>query len=327
MAETFVALLAGIRRFSADDGTGVRTMVLFKGCPLSCRWCPDPEIAGWEPEVFCSGKRCLLCGTCVERCPEKAILPEEGGIWIDRRKCTGCGECVAVCSWEALRMVGRRRELGEVMSVIEKDREVYGSKGGVTLSGGEVLGQPDFACELARRCVAREILVTVETSGYGAWEDLLELAELAQYILFRIKSVDDEGYRKLTGVSGAVIWDNLQKLAAIPEMRSKITIGFPVMSRLRDDLDDVRKICLRMKEWGLDKAELVPCDPVGISEKPWWDSERDGRQTPGKERLREIQELCGTLGIRASVRKKEAGEGILSAVVGRKEARNWKDML
>ncbi len=162
-------IVFNIQRYSIDDGPGVRTTVFFKGCPLSCLWCSNPESQNPQPEVTYRYTSCKRCGTCVEACPLGIITLEEDGVHIDRKACDKCYKCVEACVPEALRVSGDRMTVDEVFKVVGRDRDFYKvSGGGCTASGGEILMQADFVAELFRRCREESIHTCADTTVSAA---------------------------------------------------------------------------------------------------------------------------------------------------------------
>ena len=160
-----------IRRYSIHDGPGIRTAVFFKGCPLDCAWCHNPESKRSAPELMFRRNRCILCDDCLPACPQGAITRDGDSILIDRAKCTVSGRCAQVCPAEALQVVGRESSAAAVMAEIEKDRAFYEeSGGGATFSGGEPLAQPEFLLALLSGCREAGITTAVDTCGYAPWE-------------------------------------------------------------------------------------------------------------------------------------------------------------
>ena len=166
--EDLLGMVFNIQRYSIDDGPGVRTTVFFKGCPLTCLWCSNPESQSPTPEVSWRYTSCKMCGTCINLCPEKAIILKDGDIRVDHRNCNRCGKCVDACLQEALSMSGKQMTVDEVFKVVKRDFDYYeASGGGVTASGGEILGQADFVAELFRQCREENIGTCADTSGFG----------------------------------------------------------------------------------------------------------------------------------------------------------------
>ena len=160
-----------IQRFSTEDGPGIRTSVFFKGCPLACQWCSNPESQMMPLQLACRDSLCIGCGSCIEACPDKALSfgdnPESPRITVDRAICCSCGTCIEACPSGALRFYGRVMTVDEVFDVVRRDAEYYmRSGGGVTASGGECMVQADFVEELFRRCKDDGIHTTLDTCGF-----------------------------------------------------------------------------------------------------------------------------------------------------------------
>jgi pyruvate formate lyase activating enzyme len=204
-------VIFALQRYSVHDGPGIRTVVFFKGCPLRCQWCQNPEALQRTPELGFVLERCIGSGRCKEVCPEEAILP--GTKRIDRARCTLCGECVETCYAEALQMIGREWAVDEVLSEASRDRVFYeDSGGGVTLSGGEPLLQIDFVEELCSRCREAGLSVVVETCGavpFGSFERVLPFVDL---FLYDLKAIDPFLHQAWTGSSNRTVLANLEKL-------------------------------------------------------------------------------------------------------------------
>jgi len=228
-----------IKKFSIHDGPGIRTTVFFKGCPLSCWWCHNPESQASEPELVFWESRCIRCGTCQAVCVQGAISWDGDVISTDGENCTLCGDCVAVCYAEAREIAGREMTVAQVMTEIERDIPFYDeSGGGVTFSGGEPLLQRDFLFALLRACVEKEIHTAVDTCGFAPWETLDDIREHVDLFLYDLKLMDDAKHRKLTGVSNELILDNLQMLAT---RGHNIALRVPIIPGINDDDENIRQ--------------------------------------------------------------------------------------
>lgn len=202
-----------IRRYSIHDGPGIRTTVFFKGCPLACQWCHNPEGQSYSRELMLLPNRCVACGACVEACPQGAVT-EVNGRWItDRSLCNVCGICAEVCFADSRQLVGEQKTADEIMAVLELDKAFYRHQGGVTFSGGEPLSQPKLLAELLLACRQKGIHVAVDTCGYAPSDLFLSLLPHIDLVLYDLKLMDPEMHKRFTGVSNELILHNLSLLA------------------------------------------------------------------------------------------------------------------
>ena len=201
-------LLTDIQRFSTRDGPGVRTTVFFKGCPLRCAWCHNPETQKFSPQLLFNASLCINCGACEQVCPKHAHIFNEAGHSLDRNLCKNCLICASVCTSEACCVCGKILSVKDVLKEVMKDAPFYGTNGGVTLSGGEPLAQ-DESIELLRKLKEFGINTAVETSGCVSKERILESADFTDLFLYDIKDTDSERLKQYTGGNFGEITDNL----------------------------------------------------------------------------------------------------------------------
>jgi len=238
-----------VQRFSVHDGPGIRTTVFFKGCPLRCAWCHNPESIRGEVELAVAESRCIHCGECIEACPtgrlealgEGSPAHYAPGAMLDAPECTLCGTCVVTCPVEARQLVGRLVTVDELLADLLKDRLFFDdSGGGVTFSGGEPLAQPEFLAAALDACRRQGVRTAVDTSGFCRQEDLLAVAGRTDLFLYDLKHMDDERHRQLTGVSNRRILDNLRALVrAQVGAHEAIWIRVPVIPGVNDDAENL----------------------------------------------------------------------------------------
>ena len=225
------------QKFSIHDGTGIRTLIFMKGCPLRCIWCSNPESQRPGPEVMFVRSKCTGCGKCAALCREAAV--DDVTFDIDRSRCVKCGLCTSKCYAGAKKMTGRQVTVREMMELIEKDRIFYtNSGGGVTVGGGEPAMQHGFVEELLKACRASHIHTAIETCGYGRWQDICGMFDNADQIFFDLKAMDPELHRRLTGVSNELILHNAEQAAA---GGNEIIFRIPLIPGCNDSLTNIEE--------------------------------------------------------------------------------------
>lgn len=229
-------MIFDIKKYSINDGPGIRTTVFLKGCPLDCWWCHNPESKSNKPELMYRANRCTLCAECVDDCPLGAISLN-GKANTNRNVCDSCGLCADVCYNGARELLGREMTVADIMKEIERDVPFFDqSKGGVTFSGGEPLLQRKFLAEVLKACRAHDIHTVVDTSGFASWETFESIREDVNLFLYDLKSMDDEQHKKYTGVSNKLVLENLRRL---DDVGTHCVVRIPLIPGVNDNQENL----------------------------------------------------------------------------------------
>lgn len=279
------AFIANIQKYNMYDGPGIRTIVFFKGCPLRCQWCSNPENLEAKYKIMCKNSLCTDIGACVPVCPVSihSISPETHKHVINRNiECIGCGRCVEACPNGALSVSGEVKTISELFKIIDEDRAFYDiSGGGVTLSGGEVLMQPEAAANLLMVCKNDGINTAVETSGYAKLESLLQVAEFTDLFLYDIKQMDSEKHFRLTGARNELILNNLKELF---KRRYNVRIRMPLLKGLNDDKEEIENVAKFLSPYRNYKnfkgIDLLPYHKFGVNKYNQLDMEYKVQEDP-----------------------------------------------
>jgi len=253
-----------IQHFSLQDGPGIRSTVFFKGCPLRCRWCSNPESLRSRPQFLHYPSLCCNCAACINSCPQHALSFSDEGIFSRSDVCNQCGICINVCRYKANSLSGRIVSAEEVCEEIHQNWRIFmNSGGGITCSGGEPLAQPEFLrAILSTMHDVHGIDTCVETSGFAPWATLKSLLPYLDRVFLDIKHMDAAQHQAATGQSNAIILDNARKLAAgdIP-----ITVRTPLIPGFNDTEENIEMLGAFMANAGLQEIELMPQHAYGKS--------------------------------------------------------------
>ena len=277
-----------IQGFSVQDGPGVRTTVFMKGCPLHCPWCHSPESQAFYKQLSWMSMRCKgteACGSrCIKACPKGAI--ELGDtrkdsltgedlqmVHVKRDLCDNCGICTESCYPAALYMCGEDYTVDRLVGRLVREKPFYGGGGGVTISGGECLCQPEFVLEVLKRLKEADINTAIDTTGFVKWEIIESILPYTDLFLYDIKHMDSETHRKATGVPNELILENARKIAA---HGGKMQIRIPVIPQFNHGVQNITRtaeFCAEIKD-AVTLVQLLPYHNMGvmkylrISDKP-----------------------------------------------------------
>ncbi len=290
-----------IRRFSVNDGPGIRTSVFFKGCPLNCWWCHNPESRRSDAELFTRSSLCVGCGTCEAECGEHAIDSTAGVVRFNREACVECFACAKVCPVGAREVVGQTIGVEELLAEIERDAPFYSeSGGGVTFTGGEPLAQPEALRELLRACRKKKIHTVVDTSGYVGRDSLRACARWTDVFLYDLKMMNPFQHEEVTGVDNTVILENLRYLA---RTGASIVVRIPIIPGVNDSkanavntADFIRALPKRVE------VELLPFHKQAVAKHQRLGSLLSERWARGSETsTKKMKEILCSMGLIVNV--------------------------
>jgi len=269
--------LYDIQGFSVHDGPGIRLTLFLKGCPLRCPWCHSPESQAFHTELNWMEMKCVgieKCGRCLGVCPQgaitegkmKATLDGSGEIQlpaVDRKKCDNCGACAKACPAKALYMCGTDYTIDEIMERVRRDMPFFSrSGGGVTISGGECLYQPEFTLEVLKRCKEEGVNTAVDTTGFVKWEVIESILPYTDIFLYDIKGIDSGLHKQVIGIPNDLILENAR---AIADNGGKLQIRIPVMPMYSDSeevFDEIGNFILELGD-AVDVVQILPYHNLG----------------------------------------------------------------
>lgn len=287
-------LVTNIQKYSIHDGDGIRTTVFFKGCPLQCVWCHNPETQNFKKQLLTNREKCTGCGSCMQACPNGAVRMEDGRAVTDHSLCTGCGECVDYCLMNIREVAGKEYEIKDLVKELKKDQMFYEqSGGGVTLSGGEVMCMdPDYIEELVKALDSQGITVTIDTCGYAPYENFRRILPYVDTFLYDIKAIDNEVHKQYIGTDNQLILENLEKLSAD---QGRIYIRIPTIKEVNGDDRSMQAVIDWLKTHNIQVAQvnLLPYHNTGSSKYGRLETEYEGTTltAPDNEEMQHFAEL------------------------------------
>ncbi|MGN9162717.1 trans-4-hydroxy-L-proline dehydratase activase [Clostridium sulfidigenes] len=283
--------IINIQKYSIHDGNGIRTTIFFKGCPLSCLWCHNPESQNYSEELMYNEEKCTGCMACIDSCPQRAISKEEKCVVTDKIKCDLCKECIDYCVNNAREIVGKEYTVAQLVKEAEKDRMFYEeSSGGITLSGGEVMTQNmDYIEELLKKLKKKGYNIAIDTCGQAPYENYNRILKYVDTFLYDIKLMDNEKHIKYIGKSNNLILENLKKLS---EAGANINIRIPLVEGVNADDESIEELIKFLKKnINVHKINLLPYHNTGKSKYERLQKVYEGVnfEAPSKERMETVK--------------------------------------
>lgn len=252
-----------IERYATEDGPGIRTVVFFKGCPLHCRWCANPESIRSKPDILYYSSRCVDCGKCVQNCPAQAIrMSQKYGLITSTEKCIGCGKCEQICLYEARKLSGKLVTADQVMQIVLKDREYYKtSGGGLTVSGGEPFLQPRFLKAVLTLAKQNNIHTAMETCGMmGNIVDIDAILSQLDLVYVDVKHTHSVKLKEQTGTDSSTI---LQSINTICKKHPNVVIRIPCIPKFNHSEDEMHDILSFICTLECCRVEILPYHRLG----------------------------------------------------------------
>lgn len=249
-----MAITFDIQRFCIHDGPGVRTTIFFKGCPLRCKWCQNPESQNKNAQIAFYAEQCIQCFACQKACSFDAVIKQKTER-IDPDKCTACGDCVSVCDNNALRLIGKNWKPKELLNEILSDRDFFiESNGGITLSGGEPLVHADFLSLFLPLVKKKNIHVNLETCGMFAYPEIKKILSCIDLVYYDLKIMDPKTHKKYTGASNTEILKNFGKLVNdFPALQARM----PVVPGINDSDENISRTAKFLKKYKKSSIHLL----------------------------------------------------------------------
>ena len=264
--EEIKGTVLNIQHFSIQDGSGIRTTVFLKGCPLRCTWCANPESQRFEQELAYIRKSCINCKSCLKNDPDGIVSVDENGcVCVNPRLAKKCNVLIYAdaCPAEAISVMGKQMTVDEVLERVLEDEVFYHhSYGGITISGGEPLSQPKFTEELLKRAKEKGINTAIETTGYAPYNIMKRIYKYLDQIITDIKLISDEKHIFFTGVSNELILNNFKKMREdFPDI--PVLVRTPVVPGVNDNEEEIKLIYDFVSQFPNVRYELLKFHRLG----------------------------------------------------------------
>lgn len=261
------ARIFNVQKYNVHDGPGIRTIIFFKGCPLRCKWCSNPEGLKYEHQVMLKRNACINCGSCVPVCPKNIHYMENGEHKVRRDiKCINCGKCEEACLQNAIEIRGEDKTITELIDIVNEDRDFYRmSGGGLTVGGGECTAQAESLISLLESAHIEGVNTAIETCGYTDIEKLKKIKEHVDLFLFDVKQMDPVKHKELTGVNNEPILSNLKYLL---ENGSRVRVRMPILKGVNDSFEEIKAVADFLEPYrffkNFDGIDILPYHRYGV---------------------------------------------------------------
>lgn len=293
-------MIFNVQRYSLHDGPGIRTIVFFKGCPLTCLWCANPESQQLYPEMLIRKVNCIGCGACVSACTNHALTLTSDGIEMDRSLCQRCGKCAQVCNSNGITVVGRAVTVQELYKEIIEDKVFFDvSNGGITFSGGEPFMQPEFLKAMLLKCKENHLHTIIETCGQAPQEVVEDILPYVDGFYYDLKIMDPQKHKTFTGMTNERILSNLSMIAS---HKKEVLVRTPLLPGINDDEENIRAIGQFLKSIGITTIQLLPYHAYGVAKyQSIGRSYQLDIKSPTEESMTEAASLLASYGVKTIV--------------------------
>ncbi len=288
-----------IQGLSVHDGPGCRTLIFLCGCTMNCFWCSNPEGISPKPALMYSVSKCILCGACAGKCEHHAINIEDGKLNISRSFCLSCEQqnCTDECYSGALRFSGYEISLPKLYSIIRRDRQYWGSEGGVTLTGGEPLLQLDFVKSLLQKCHEDYIHTAIETCGNIPWNNFQKVIPYLDWIFFDLKNMDNTLHMNATSAGNMLVLENAKRLS--DEFQGRLIFRIPLLPGFNDSEENINSVISFLRDTGRKEINILPLHHLGREKYQLLQKSYTGGSypVPVKESLETIRKMFNASGV------------------------------
>ncbi|HBG28781.1 MAG: hypothetical protein A2Y10_07035 [Planctomycetes bacterium GWF2_41_51] len=258
-------LIFDIKRFAISDGPEIRTTIFFKGCPLKCPWCHNPEGISFRQEFFWRRTKCSECNECIRICPHGYDPKDVKRLNEKFEECLNCRKCVDICPTGAITIIGKEIELADLIELISRDIDYYADSGGVTFSGGEPLAHMSYLQRALEECKRIGVNTCIETSGFCSKEDLLLIIDYVDFFMFDLKLANKEESQRVIGANIDKIVENLNIITS----EKKCVLRLPMIRDLTDTKENIELLLAILRQIpnkkNLSRVELLPYHKLGES--------------------------------------------------------------